>query len=157
MRRLAPAAVALLLLAACQPAATELTQEQKAEVESTFRQFRSDLYAAAERLDAEAMLNSVAEDVALVIQGTRLSYDQWAPAVRNAFARFENQVISVLDMRIDVLAADAVANTDVIAVTVTDSTGNAVEQTYLHTEVCVKRDDHWVMIHGQQALAAEPM
>jgi hypothetical protein len=157
MHRLTFVALALPFMAACQPATTELTEEQWTVIADEFRQHRMDMYAAAERLDADGVMRSFAADAVLIGQGVRMTYEDYDAIVRNLFGSVQSQSIDVLDMWVDVLAADAVANTDVIAVAVTDSAGNVVEQTYLHTEVWVKRDDRWVMIHGQQALAAEPM
>ncbi len=141
----------LFVFDACQSPTMELTDAEKAEIGDDFRQFRMDLYASNERLDIEGTLNSIAEDVALIIQGTRLSYDEFAPAVRSAFGGLQSLSVNVQDMRIDVLAADAVVNTDAIVTVVTDTSGNTVEETHLHTEVWVKRNGRWVMTHGHKS------
>lgn len=155
MRRLALAGLSLAVLTACQPANTELADEQKAEITSEFQQHRMDMYAAAERLEADEVMRSFARDAALISQGARITYDDYDAMVRTMFGTLQSQTVKVLDMRVDVLAPDAVANTDVIAVEATDADGNMSEATYVHTEVWVKRGDHWVMIHGQQALQSE--
>jgi len=141
----------ILLAVACRSAPVELTPEQKAEVADDFRQFRLGLYASDESLDPEPMLGSVAQDAALVIQGTELSYDEFATAMRSGFAGLRSASIDIREMRIDALAADAVANTDVIAERVTDAAGDSAERFYLHTEVWVRRAGRWVMIHGQMS------
>jgi hypothetical protein len=141
----------MLLTVACRTAPVELTPEQKTEVTDDFRQFRLGLYASDEALDPEPMLSSVAQDAALVIQGMELSYEEFATAMRTGFAGLRSASIDVREMRIDALAADAVANTDVIAETVTDDAGNRAERFYLHTEVWVRRAGRWVMIHSQMS------
>jgi hypothetical protein len=141
----------LFLFAACQPATMELTEERKAEIAAEFRQFRMDLYASNERLDIEQTLNSIAEDVALIVQGTRLRYDDFATAARGGFGSLQSLSVDVQDMQIDVLGEDVVVNTDVVVDVVTDTTGTTVEQTHLHTEVWVKRDGRWVMTHGHKS------
>jgi len=142
----------LLVVAACQPAAMELTDAEKADIAEEFREFRTGLYAANERLDIEQTLAAIAEDVALIIQGTRLSHDQFAPAARAAFGALENLSVEVQEMQVDVLAANVVVNTDVITDVQTDTAGVTTEQTYLHTEVWTKRDGRWMMTHGQQSI-----
>ena len=151
MRRMAPALL-VFVFAACQPAAMELTEAQRTEIADEFRQFRMDLYASNERLEVQPTLSAIAEDVALIIQGTRLSYDDFAPAVRGGFATLQSVAVDVKEMRIDVLSADAVVNTDVIDEVATDTSGRTLEQTYLHTEVWVKRDGRWAMVAGHRSI-----
>jgi hypothetical protein len=151
MRRLAFAVLSLTVLVACQPATTELTDAEKVAIADEFRQFRMDLYASNERNDVESTLNAVSEDVALITQGIRLSYADFATAARDAFGSLQAQTVNVQDMQIDVLAAGALVNTDAIVTVTTDTSGNTVEQTHLHTEVWVKRDGRWVMTHGHKS------
>ena len=142
----------LFVAAACQPATMELTDAQRTEIADEFRQFRMDLYASNERLDVEATLNAIGEDVALIVEGTRVSYEQFAPGVRAGFGALASVSVDVREMEIDVLAAHAVVNTDMIDEVATDTSSNRFEQTYLHTEVWVKRDGQWVMVAGQRSI-----
>ena len=151
MRRMILALI-VFAFAACQPATMELTDAQRAEIADEFRQFRMDLYASNEHLDIEPTLSAIAEDVALIIQGTRLSYEDFAPAVRGGFAALQSVAVDVKEMQVDVLTADAVVNTDVIDEVATDTSGQTFEQTYLHTEVWVKRDSRWVMVAGHRSI-----
>ncbi|NIM48259.1 MAG: hypothetical protein GTO22_03215 [Gemmatimonadales bacterium] len=60
-------------------------------------------------------------------------------------------------MRIDALAANVVAVADIATTVVTDTSGTTSEQTHMHTEVWVKRDGRWIMLHSQESIRPESM
>ena len=72
MRRLVLATFALSLLAGCQPATVELTEEQKAEIAAAVRQVFEDEIAAANEADFERITSHMSEQDGICLYGTTI-------------------------------------------------------------------------------------
>ena len=90
MRRLVLSAVSLAFLAACQPATTELTEEQKAAIEQEVRDLDDDLIAFAGNAETEGFLSlfEQSEDLTFAMYGAvHNSWSTWDGIVKRGFAR----------------------------------------------------------------------
>ncbi len=90
MRRLVLAVPSLAVLAACQPATTELTEEQKTEIEQEVRGLDDDLIAFASNAEAEGFLSlfEQSEDLTFAMYGAvHSSWSTWDGIVRPGFSR----------------------------------------------------------------------
>jgi len=90
MRRLVLAAVSLAFPAACQADTTELTQEQKAEIEQEVRGLDDDLIAFAGNAEAEGFLSlfEQSDDLTFAMYGAvHSSWSSWDGIVKRGFSR----------------------------------------------------------------------
>jgi hypothetical protein len=90
MRRLVFSVLSLTFLAACQPATTELTEEQKAEIEQEVRGLDDDFIAFASNVEAEGFLSlfEQSEDLTFAMYGAvHSSWSTWGGIVKRGFAR----------------------------------------------------------------------
>jgi hypothetical protein len=114
MRRFIFAAFALTVLAACQPATTELTEEQKAEIEAAVRQVADDSYAGAREADFERIASHVSEQDGLCLFGATIrTCSEVLEMYRQAWSsdreeRLERQEMDGQDMRVLVLSPTVV-------------------------------------------------
>jgi hypothetical protein len=106
MRRFVFAVFTLTVLAACQPVTTELTEEQKAEIEAAVRQVADDMYAGARDADWERIVSHWRQQDGLCLMGTTI---RPCPEVREAYrqawspdqeVRLERQEMEGEDMRV---------------------------------------------------------
>jgi ketosteroid isomerase-like protein len=86
MRRLVPAVLSLAFLAACQPATTELTEEQKAEVVQALAESWAGFKEAVENEDYEGWAAYWTEDAWVLEPGMDLRGDDLFDFVREMFA-----------------------------------------------------------------------
>ena len=86
MRRILLSALAVIVMAACQPATTELTEEQKAEIAAEVRAGAEELRTTLLELDIEGFLDAYdnSEDFTFAFGGNVYrSWSAWADMVRS--------------------------------------------------------------------------
>ena len=117
MRRIVLAAFALTVLAACQPATTELTDEQIATISAEVSAAADAALAAIVAVDVDSHLDFYAnsEDFTVAALGeVRRTFSTWAEQVRTAFSQiesiescaFSDEVVQVLAPDVAVFTAD---------------------------------------------------
>lgn len=147
MRRFVFAAFAMTVLAACQPATTELTEEQKAEITAEVELLHGQFWDAWAETDFERgmsyYLNS--PEFTFTFQGQMISgYSAFWDFFESAFTNVASQTLSVDESKTTVLAADVVSVTVQGTYAPTDTAGvTAPESTLAFTTVWVKRDGEW--------------
>ena len=142
-----------MMLTACQPATTELTDEQKAAIEVEFKAFTEDVVSSVLDVDAEGFLNFFdnSADFTLVMGGSVFrSWQSWAEMVRGNFSQLVTvESCDVSDEGVQVLAEDVVVYTAdwVCSCTVTEDgpTMDLIDHTV--TGVAVKRDGEWTIVN----------
>jgi len=95
MRRLTLSVLSLAVLAACQPATTELTEEQRSAIADTARQIQLEHYAAAERLDVAAVANNFTEDGVVASNGVLMQGEAVAGYVANLYGGLQALTVTV--------------------------------------------------------------
>ena len=156
MRRFIIAAFALTILAACQPVATELTVEQKAEIAAEVGLVVSQFLDAFRDGDfdrgMEYWLDS--PDAAYANQGgVNFGYDNLVSLYGPVFERIASQTIRVSDQRIDVLARNVVQVIAHSSFTQTDTDGvTGPERQVVQFTIWVRRDDGWKVLSIHESL-----
>ena len=142
MRRLAFAAVSLAFLAtACQPAATELTDEQKAAVADTVRQLSAEMQSAFDSKDA-TYFDYFSDWTTSSAAGNR-SLEASHSFVQESIWANNTQTSESGQTRTRVLGPDAVVVERAQVNIVTDSTGETREYDVLLSELWVREDTGW--------------
>ena len=151
MRRLTLSVLSLAFLAACQPAVTELTEEQKAEIADELTQVMDGIGASFRELDVERFLTyfQKGDELTFVQDGivTR-SWDGFADLKRAAWAGFASVERIEYDLQTQVLAGNAGVITMTFTNGATATTGDAVEGRGIFTAVCSELDGEWKIVYG---------
>jgi uncharacterized protein (TIGR02246 family) len=152
MRRIGLVGFALVLLAACQPTSVDLTEDQRLALVDTILQVQIDLVAAAEAVDAEAVLSFFAPDVGLVMDGRVVGYASLSQLLRQSYGQMGRQTVEWHPAEVSVLSPDAVALTLGGVVTVIGMEGDTVSSgPVAWTEVFVRRNGGWKLLHAHQS------
>ncbi len=154
MRRFVLAAFALTVLAACQPANTDLTDAQNAAIADTVRQVSMDYLASISTLDADSVFsfNMDSDEYAWSMDAV-LSLDMEADRAAAAakYAAASSGHVSLDTVRIAVLGPDAGVFSGGGVVVVTDSEGQTVEMGLALTFVVARRGGRWVVLQGHSS------
>ena len=143
---------AAIMLTACQPATTELTEEQKAAIEDTIQQLNTELTVAMNARDFDSWLLSLSDDI------------RWGfPYGYSSHADIEGTLRSMLDAATDtewgldwdetfvrVLGPDAAVLWGTY--TLRGSDGAQIHATQVYARV----DGEWKIVHGHSTVAAPP-
>ncbi len=152
MARITLAALTLVgVVAACQPAQPELTEEHRLALIDTLMGVQRDMISAARAVDADAVL-SFFDSTAGVIMGTEyFSYPRFAERVRSAYAAMEGQVVNWHPAKVSVISRDMVAMTlgGRAATIAAGDTSETVAVAW--TEVLVRSDSGWKVLHAHQS------
>jgi hypothetical protein len=172
MRRAVPTALALVIITACQPPVTELTENQIAAIADTVNGLQSEAWDAVQRVDVEdfmALWHDARETTAIV-DGMALpsnsTYEMFlnASGIFNRPARPETALllswpstrshqVSIGDSRTTVLAPNVVHVMDRGRFTWTDTTGTVwPERGFTQSTVWVRRDGNWKMLFGHYSV-----
>jgi ketosteroid isomerase-like protein len=147
MRRLTLAAVSLAFLAtACQPATTELTDDQKAEIEQAVTQAYEgwwNAWAALENIDDYM---GYFDDWSVSPLSGWESSDALRSGSLEFFDEHRSWEIELGESRVLVLGPDVAALEGTAVSVVTDTSGTAAEWTQRLTTVWVLRDSQWKML-----------
>jgi hypothetical protein len=145
MRRFVFAAFALTVFAACQPATTELTEEQKAEIVSAASQLAANVLTGFDNEDP-----SVLDYYSRWLEYPSVGYpslDEMPAAFqRSWWDRWENRRSEMGEITARVLGPDAVLvyHTDVS--TATDTTGTNFQQRWIGRQLCVRENGEWKIL-----------
>ncbi len=155
MRRLTLSVLSLAFLAACQPAATELTEEQKAEIAAEVEAIHAASWDAWRAVDLDRALSywHSSSEVWWAEQGQIThGYAETESHFREATGGVSRFNITISDSRTLVLAADAVALLQEGIFSVTDSAGmTSPEQPFVMSATWVRRDGEWKVLYGHES------
>ena len=149
MRRVILAAFALTVLAACQPAPTELTEEQKAAIADTIRQLDEVVNRAYDARDLEAFLSHFVDGPAYVNVNQGVLQDRAGVRERleSDFTEYPSNTTEVTDRRIFVLGPNAVVCTVLTTYTQTNTDGESSEGTSAYTSMWTRSNGEWQVVH----------
>jgi hypothetical protein len=146
MRRLTLSVLSLAFLAGCQPATTELTEEQKAEisqeVEQAFAAFWSSFHQEADIAELISYASGWAGSpwgCCGSLEAARSYGQQW-------WARLDHESVDDGDMSVMVLGPDAAAVRMISDVVTVDSAGVRWEGTYDQAAVMVRETGQWKLL-----------
>lgn len=148
MCRFALAAFAVTVMTACGPA-TELTEQQKAEIEQEVRGLEDDLIAYAGDADAERFLSLFAqsEDLTFAMYGAvHSSWSTWDSIVKRGFARIEEADVESCewsDRHYQVLGRSVAVSTEVARCFGPTAAGSPKLVDHTWSAVWVRRDGRW--------------
>ena len=156
MRRFVFAAFATTVLAACQPATTELTEDEKAAIADEVLAAFTEAEAAweTENADPEAVMSRFVNSSESVWAGSGVlihGYDDQFEVSRSAYASRTKADWTSTDRHIGVLAPDVVYMMDVGKVVFTDTAGATTpESDYAYTYIWVLMNGEWKILaaHG---------
>jgi ketosteroid isomerase-like protein len=136
----------LLTLAACQPPATELTEEQKAQITAEVRQLDTEFWNAWREADWDRGMAFYYDspDFVWAADGIVTMGLDKLEALRPDFANVASQTFTFMTTRLVVMASDAVSMTALGTWTQTDTTGvTGPPEDFAWTAVWVRRDGEW--------------
>ncbi len=151
MRRHALAALSLaFLVTACQPATTELTEEQKAAIEEEVRQSADDLGDAWNARDFDQFRSFLADDLRWAISPVPFfTIEDMEPGLR-AYMSGISETTSEDEMFVRVLGPDAAVVGLTSHETVVDVNGVSSSVRIAGTFVWARIDGVWKLVHGHQ-------
>ena len=162
MRRLVFAVLSLTFLAACQPATTGLTEEQKAEIAAEVNAVVAATWDEWREYDLDGGMAGFLDspDLMFALDGALLpGFD----TIRGTFAAM-NEGVASMEVTIDeshtvVLAPDVVSVTQSGRFAPTDTDGvTAPEMSFALTLVYVRHNGEWKILLGHESFPApEPM
>ena len=162
MRRIFLAAFAVTVLAACQPATSELTEEQKAEIVAEVELKLDQLWDALRDPDSEQIMAFFLDstDFLSVHDGRFISGYATADSLfRPAIDEMEEQVVTVSETHSLVLSADVVYTMRVGTDSTTYKSGEATAtRPWAVTYVWVRSDGEWKILlgHGSHSSLTDP-
>ena len=153
MRRLVLSAVSLAFLAACQPATTELTEEQKAGIADTVTRIVRGIMEAAEALDHEKHIAPFSDELVSADNGSVTT--NW-DSIRVADREFMRSMSSVEgtfgEMFVEVLGPSAAVVTAPYEATLIDTTGTRMHVAGAGTYVFAQVAGRWRIIHMHRSM-----
>jgi len=150
MRRITLAAVSLAFLAtACQPATTELTDEQKADIAAAVEQAATESFNVWLQEDVEGTLETFSFQMGAPWANWE-SRDEARSFYENSFELFDYEQISTSGWDVHVLAPNVAGATATYEFTRADSAGTVVNRGGRFTTVWVLEDGSWKMISAGQ-------
>jgi uncharacterized protein (TIGR02246 family) len=160
MRRFILAAFALIVLAACQPATTELTEEQKAEIADSITAAQDDLWQtwSTRELDSIMPLFVNSADVGWGFPGGMYyGYENLNAYARSLLDGVASANYTAAERRVDVLSWDVVLVRELGTYSWTDTAGAARQlDDYPATTIWVRRDGEWKVIHYHESYRPLP-
>jgi hypothetical protein len=150
MRRFVLAAFALTVLAACQPATTELTEEQKAAISEELTQQYEGLLASTSQLSQEGFMGYFqnSHEITFAANGSFYrSHSALVDTVAAHWAPIASMEGNWGNLNIQVLAPNVAVATSVFNFTATDNAGATTHFTGTWTAVWVEREGAWKMVN----------
>ena len=153
MRRFALPAFALTVLAACQPVATELTEEQKAEIAAMVDSLTNEWWSAWGVFDVDKGASFIYDGPGMTWASdsyrTLYSVAEAKEAWETNLVGMQRQDLEVTNSRTVVLAEDIVWTLREFNYVVVDTSGTSVaEGQFKETAVWVKRNGDWKVMLG---------
>lgn len=157
MRLSAMLALALVFAAAaCQPATTELTEDQKAEIAAEVDSVASDWWAAWAAVEFDrgmSFIDAGPEATWTGDGGTVYTVAEMDRAWRPFFTQLQRQDLTFTDSRTVVLAPDIALTIRAVTFVATDTAGNTrPEFSSVETVVWVKQNGEWKVLLGHESL-----
>ena len=154
MPRVVPAALAIAVLAACRPAATELTDQQRTAITEEVAVAVAGFWDAWATADVDRGMAFMADDAtavtsgAQILRGRQTKDDAWRPM----FETVASQVIDFEDTHITVFGPDfvCVQQRGTFDVTETDG-GTGYLKVFAYTTVWTRRDGVWKVVAGHRS------
>ena len=145
MRRAILAAFALTVLAACQPATNELTEEQKAEISAEVNAIHADMWDAWRAANYDLGVSYFErEGFQFAYEGAVYGYSGFEEIWRPAFASIASQVITIAESQTTVLAPNVVCIMDAGTYTQTGEDGiTTPEESFAFTGIWVHQEGEW--------------
>ena len=147
MRRFVLAAFALTVFAACQPATTELTVEQKAEIAAEVELVHGQLWDAWRETDLHRGMDYYrnSPEFTFAMEGQLFNgYDALHDAAHEMFASTASQTITLAESQTTVLAPDVVCVMEQGIGAATDTLGvTGPANPFAFTAIWVLRDGEW--------------
>jgi len=156
MRRIALAVLSLAFLAtACQPATTELTEEQKAEIAEEVNALQAEFWDAWREVDVGRGFAYYHDspDFAVAVEGQLIrGFAALYEIAEAAHAGQASQVITVVESHTTVLAADVVHVMQSATGATTDSAGvTGPETAFAFSAIWMRRDGEWKMLLAHES------
>jgi len=148
MRHLALAVLSLAFLAACQPAATELTDAQKAEIEQAVIQAYQGYWNAWSAQESVDDYMGYYHDWAVAPLDGYESVEAVRSGTLESWAYFLSWEVELGETRVLVLGPDVAVLEGVSVSVLTDITGMVLELTQRSNWVWVLRDGQWRIVTG---------
>jgi ketosteroid isomerase-like protein len=153
MHRLALAAVSLTLLAACQTATIELTEEQKLAIADTVAALvDGEWIAATDPVDFDRLMSFMhnSNEATMAFNGGTLhSYATLESVFGEHFATISREPSTITDSKTVVLAPDVVYVVRAGTFVSIDTAGNSGPLTpFTQTLVWIRRDGAWKVLYG---------
>lgn len=158
MRRLVLAAMTLAFLAACQPATTEFTEEQRAAVADEVRQLADAFFEDFRTLDFEGAMAPWGSRIVWAENGVMsANADSLTDAWRGVFASVERVTSGEWgEIQIDVLGPDGAVFTGSFDWTGVDTAGATVGAAGVWTTVWVRTAEGWKIVQGHESFMPAP-
>ncbi len=148
MRRFVFAAFALIVLVACQPATTELTEEQKAEIAAEVDLIHGQMWDAWRDADYDRGVSYFDTDgLQFAFEGAVYDYSGFDAMWRPAFASVASQTFTIAETQTTVLSPDVVCIMNAGTYTVTGDDGvTTPEESFAFTGIWENREGEWKLI-----------
>jgi ketosteroid isomerase-like protein len=158
MRRIALAAFALIVLAACQPATTEFTDAERAAIRDTVTQLADAVFATFRALDVDGFMAPYGSEVIWSENGVLgANRDSLVGAWSGVFAGIQEVTSGDWgEVHVDVLGPDAAVFTAAFDWTGVDTSEAEVEVAGVWTTIWARTDEGWKIIHGHESLLPLP-
>jgi len=155
MRRLALAVPALAFLAACQPAPTDLTEEQKAEIAAEVNAINIEFFDAWRQADFDRGMSYYYDspEFAFAYEGeVHYGYAEVEARFRPGMANVASQDITMTSSETMVLAPDVVCTMEAGTYSTTDTDGvTGPDGEFAVTSVWVRSNGEWKIHIGHES------
>lgn len=151
MRRIAIAASSMILLAACQPTSSAITDEQRAAVSDTVMQIVSTIAEAGSTVDFDLFLSLFDTNPVWAESGVVGGWDSTRTAWREVWDSFAEVDPVLGPPQIKVLAADAAVMTQPFEWSVTDVEGTDMVFAGAWTLVVARTAEGWKIVYGHES------
>ncbi len=148
MRRIAVAAFALTVMAACQPATTEMTEAGKTEIEEQIRIAYADFDEAYQTDDFDRWRSHLTDDVRWGGGGSFVGTEQLVRFARAHMSRETEFSGETDDIHVRVLGPNAVLLTAAFHGTTVEVSGESNSERTAMTTIWIKVDGVWKIVHG---------
>ncbi len=143
----------LLVGVACQPAMTDMTDEQRAAIRDTVEQIMDGLVDAARALDAVPVRAAYAENPVVVLNGVIIEdFDAQFELTKQFLGSLQVLDGSYDNLHLEVLAPDAVVVTRNDHLRWTDTTGTMGEWHSAWTGVFRLIDGEWKIVYAHESI-----
>jgi uncharacterized protein (TIGR02246 family) len=154
MCRLALAVLALAFLAACQPATTELTEEQKTEIADSVAAMHNDMWQTWSTRDLDSIMPYFVNspDAGWGFPGGMYyGYENLTAYARSLLDGVASADFAATERRVDVLSRDVVCVREYGTYSWTTTAGVTQQFDDYMTTIWVRRDGEWKVLHYHES------